>query len=335
MANYTPKQLHIRPWEPPSPLVSKRRRLDNATWDIFIPSIDAPSFSGCLRMTPDGSDEMADYFSQKLSPELEPYPQGFNGFFGAQYPLWDASSEGESPLTGLAPTERQSTPTSFPGGSTSLNPVAASAPFSITSLPLDGPSSLGMQASLAMLDADSQAARLARTNNEQNNKSTGKTYQRHIDRYEKWWVIYQADQTAKIPGRTSIPAFPITAAKVSMFLEYECSREKVATLFMLLARSLLIDRCVSHRKRQVVGPRLYKTPASGRNPSHRPFRPLRIGDSSTRTSTEMCLMRKSRCVPTTESRPSRPLRSTTSQSGLRAHRLSKRLAALQVTFSRI
>ena len=49
----------------------------------------------------------------------------------------------------------------------------------------------------------------------------------HVNRYERWWVQYQARQTASIAGWTLIPAFPITTAKVSMFLEYEANCEKV------------------------------------------------------------------------------------------------------------
>ncbi|KAF8263301.1 hypothetical protein EI94DRAFT_1463137, partial [Lactarius quietus] len=86
--------------------------------------------------------------------------------------------------------------------------------------------SLGMQASLAALEADSQAARLAHMKQEQSDKSTAPTYKRHVDRYERWWQGYQLEQMNTIPGYTVIPAFPITAAKVSMFLGYECTREK-------------------------------------------------------------------------------------------------------------
>ncbi len=87
--------------------------------------------------------------------------------------------------------------------------------------------SSGMRASLAALEADSQATQLAHAKREQSDKSTANTYRRHVDRYKRWWQGYQAEQASAIPGWTMIPAFPITAAKVSMFLGYESTREKV------------------------------------------------------------------------------------------------------------
>ena len=85
----------------------------------------------------------------------------------------------------------------------------------------------GMQASLAALEAESQAIRLAYAKRVQGDKSTGNTYGRHVKNYEKWWKSFQAKQRDNIPGWTTVPAFPIMAAKVTTFLEYECTREKV------------------------------------------------------------------------------------------------------------
>ena len=90
---------------------------------------------------------------------------------------------------------------------------------------------LGMRASLVALEADSQAARLAQVKQEQSDKSTADTYQRHVDRYEKWWVGYQVERVSTTPGWITIPAFPITTVKVSMFLGYESTREKVRPPF--------------------------------------------------------------------------------------------------------
>ncbi|KIM85928.1 hypothetical protein PILCRDRAFT_86658 [Piloderma croceum F 1598] len=85
---------------------------------------------------------------------------------------------------------------------------------------------MGMQASLAALEANSHAACLAHAKQEQSDKSTVGTYKRHVDRYEKWWIHYQAEQSASIEGWISIPAFPITATKVSMLLGHESTQEK-------------------------------------------------------------------------------------------------------------
>ncbi|KAF8258304.1 hypothetical protein EI94DRAFT_1708110 [Lactarius quietus] len=61
---------------------------------------------------------------------------------------------------------------------------------------------------------------------EQSDKSTAPTYKRYVDRYERWWQGYLLEQTNTIPGYTMILAFPITPAKASMFLDYECMHEK-------------------------------------------------------------------------------------------------------------
>ncbi len=66
---------------------------------------------------------------------------------------------------------------------------------------------------------------------EQSDKLTADMYQRHINRYEKWWVGYQVERASATPGWTAILAFPITATKVSMFLGYESMHEKVCPPF--------------------------------------------------------------------------------------------------------
>jgi hypothetical protein len=100
-------------------------------------------------------------------------------------------------------------------------------PTGLLALPTSAEPSAGMQASLAALEADSQAACLAHVKREQSDKSTAGTYKRHVDRYEKWWEGYQVERMNIVPGWTTIPAFPITAAKAAMFLGYESTHEKV------------------------------------------------------------------------------------------------------------
>jgi len=133
---------------------------------------------------------------QKLSPELEPLP---------------------SPVTGetllLEPDEGPSF-VQEPAHSLFTGAVHASASFShgpiesshIAQLALH--QSAGMQASLAALEAESHATRLAQAKKEQGDKSTGTTYQRHIKRYEQWWVRYQVEQAAEMPGLDSDPGIP-------------------------------------------------------------------------------------------------------------------------------
>jgi hypothetical protein len=85
-----------------------------------------------------------------------------------------------------------------------------------------------MQRSVDSLEANSQAVRLALAAKEQSDKSTPETYERHVKRYATWWDTYQTQVVQSDATMTAIPALPITAAKVTMFLEYESTRPKVS-----------------------------------------------------------------------------------------------------------
>ena len=84
-----------------------------------------------------------------------------------------------------------------------------------------------MRQSLADLEAESHGFRLAQAEKDQKGKGTGATYDRHVRRYTEFWEAYQAKLCLANPLRVSLPSFPITAAKVSMFLQHETTREKV------------------------------------------------------------------------------------------------------------
>ena len=58
-------------------------------------------------------------------------------------------------------------------------------------------------------------------------KGTAKSYPRQVSNYKSWFDVVQACTIKKDPTRAVIPAFPITAAKVAMFLHHESTREKV------------------------------------------------------------------------------------------------------------
>lgn len=88
-----------------------------------------------------------------------------------------------------------------------------------------------MQQSVDHLEAASQAVRLRIAQKEQSDKSTMASYARHIDAYTAWWAAYQKGILEEDPAQVSIPAFPITAAKATMFLEYTSTRPKVSTPF--------------------------------------------------------------------------------------------------------
>ncbi|KAI9430460.1 hypothetical protein H4582DRAFT_2086901 [Lactarius indigo] len=100
-------------------------------------------------------------------------------------------------------------------------------------LPLPGPpdrvsagSSAHMQQAIDDLEAASQDVRFRVARNEQSDKTTAATYRRHVDAYTFWWDAYQASVLNEDPTQVAIPAFPITPAKATMFLEYTSTRPK-------------------------------------------------------------------------------------------------------------
>lgn len=88
--------------------------------------------------------------------------------------------------------------------------------------------------SMSGLEADSQHVRVALNANEQSDKSTSATYERHVRRYMTWWDTYQASLVGSDTTKVQIPAVPITAAKVTMFLHHESTRPKVRLFYSLL-----------------------------------------------------------------------------------------------------
>jgi hypothetical protein len=208
----------LRPPPPPSTSHDTNRHwLDSGNNDSSGDPDDqsrgvvAMALKNCLRMSPTDGDSADVTSLQKLSPSFEP-------------PVSLFTREVSSPAGPAQQTGMWVLPTSFePPTGTDCDPRQL---LAATTDDL----SLGMRASLAALEADSQAARLAHTMREQSDKATAKTYKRHVDRYERWWQGYQAERASAIPGWTMIPAFPITAARASMFLGYESTREKVCLL---------------------------------------------------------------------------------------------------------
>jgi hypothetical protein len=93
------------------------------------------------------------------------------------------------------------------------------------------PNMSGLELSLARLEAESHGVRLQQARQVQGNSQTAGTYERHIKNYETWWTRDQQLRSQMESEYTPIPAFPVTAAKVAMFLQYETTREKVWFLF--------------------------------------------------------------------------------------------------------
>ncbi|KAH7904163.1 hypothetical protein BJ138DRAFT_964470, partial [Hygrophoropsis aurantiaca] len=72
---------------------------------------------------------------------------------------------------------------------------------------------------------------------ERDDKQTKASYERHVNSYQRWWDGNQSRLMAENPSRTTIPAFPIVAAKVVMFLDYETTREKKGSKKEVIAGS--------------------------------------------------------------------------------------------------
>lgn len=102
-----------------------------------------------------------------------------------------------------------------------------------------------MQQSMDHLEAASQAVRLKFATKEQSDKSTPATYERHVNNYVAWWDAYQLRELARDPTTTTIPALPVTAAKVTMFLEYTSTRAKASGFLLHLIAPSLADIDIS------------------------------------------------------------------------------------------
>jgi stalled ribosome alternative rescue factor ArfA len=99
-----------------------------------------------------------------------------------------------------------------------------------------------MRQSLADLKASLHAFRLAQAEKDQKGKGTGVTYDRHVRHYTEFWEAYQSKLCLADPLRASLPSFPITAAKVAMFLQHETTREKVGFVVKpILVTSLMCN----------------------------------------------------------------------------------------------
>lgn len=108
-----------------------------------------------------------------------------------------------------------------------------------------------MQHSVNSLEAASQAVRLRLATKEQSDKSTPATYRRHVDSYVAWWDAFQAAEIAGDSAKTAIPAFPITAAKATMFLDYTSTRAKVSCVIDLHLLTISFSEHLSAEARQL------------------------------------------------------------------------------------
>lgn len=80
--------------------------------------------------------------------------------------------------------------------------------------------------SYAMLEADSHALQHEILEQEREDKTTKRIYERGLKSYCEWFEHNQVRVVAADPELVPLPALPITAAKVAMFLQHEMTREK-------------------------------------------------------------------------------------------------------------
>ncbi|KAF7369757.1 hypothetical protein MVEN_00307500 [Mycena venus] len=86
------------------------------------------------------------------------------------------------------------------------------------------PNDAGLKSSYEALESQSQLLRQNFVVQNQEGKSTGGTYERHYKNYTAWFEEREARLVQQDPSYQPIPALPITAAKVTLFLDYEMTR---------------------------------------------------------------------------------------------------------------
>ncbi|KAJ7835604.1 hypothetical protein B0H13DRAFT_2108070 [Mycena leptocephala] len=81
-----------------------------------------------------------------------------------------------------------------------------------------------MERSLAVMKARSQIIRQEVAAEEQADKETAVTYARQFRNYQVYWDLYQAELLREDPTWVVVPALPVTAFKVAIYLNHETMR---------------------------------------------------------------------------------------------------------------
>jgi hypothetical protein len=179
----------------PSPLIQKRLRLESTA--IGTQDAGEAAFDNCIRLPLNREGDV------DMDVDMP------NRFGGADSPMPDSGPIAIPALPNFCPERTPATD------------------LLLATTSSQDPTRDGMARSLAKLNADSHAIRLRQAELEQTDKQTARTYRLAVESYEKWWGTYQTQQRAADPEWTVIPAFPVTAPKVVMFLDYETTRPKV------------------------------------------------------------------------------------------------------------
>ncbi|KAI0085603.1 hypothetical protein BDY19DRAFT_996518 [Irpex rosettiformis] len=139
-------------------------------------------------------------------------------------------------LAPLPPSALAPLPSSvpFPLPPSVPSPLPLSVPDPLPLFTLDPPSpfvpdppSPSINKSLTRLTQETHARAAAQLQSKQDNSQTGRSYSRHVRNYEKFWVREQQTRAAADSTWVDVPAFPITATKVALFLDYEMKRPKL------------------------------------------------------------------------------------------------------------
>ena len=114
----------------------------------------------------------------------------------------------------------------FPGGLTSACGSTAASQSTLLDSTLTTANPTGPDSTIS-IDMQAHLNRLALQTKLTEGKGTEDAYPRHIKNYENFWNAYQEGEVKKNPNHRWVNAHPIIGAKVSLFLQYDSTRNKV------------------------------------------------------------------------------------------------------------
>ena len=153
----------------------------------------------------------------------------------------------QSPTADLA---REKLPLSeAPPSPTSPSSISVSTSASTLTRPVT--SEVPSLTSLERLEHETQLHRMEQIHLNQESTQTGRSYNRHVQNFEKFWHDSQLERKKTDPSWVHIPLYPITATKVAIFLKYETTRPKVSLPSALTCSWRAVTESVSNLTAQV------------------------------------------------------------------------------------
>ncbi|KAG1877388.1 hypothetical protein F4604DRAFT_1680065 [Suillus subluteus] len=165
------------------------------------------------------------------NPRTIAFTAPMHAYISPQLPSMSLDTEMSSPEFSLDVS--MSDPNIFTTAEPKLPTVTKrSPPLPSPSLGLSPPdhttsSLIGIDRSLAHLDATSHGIRMQISAEERSDKGTADAYSRRVRDYVMWWDQYQHECSEQEECWTVVPAFPVTATKAALFVNHERTREKV------------------------------------------------------------------------------------------------------------